>query len=240
MNHKLPGIAELIQTNMQIYREQPLSLLPSKGTVPIAFALLSSGWHACTLASTDTDIVADESKAPAAWEQVGVLTVAAPLPAAIQLLGTHSYVLITDDQGEPVGYLDRPTVLRAVFTSYEILEAYFETMIQTMDASISVIDEKARVMVWTEGAERIFSLKAKDIVGRPITDFFPLDMLETLKSLHNGQSLYRHQHQPREDLVVLINTKPIYLHDTIIGAVAAETDITSQVRLNQELLKANK
>lgn len=240
MNHKLPGIAELIQTNMQIYREQPLSLLPSKGTVPIAFAPLSSGWHACTLASTDADIFADESKPPAAWEQVGVLTVAAPLPAAIQLLGTHSYVLVTDDQGEPVGYLDRPTVLRAVFTSYEILEAYFETMIQTMDASISVIDEKARVMVWTEGAERIFSLKAKDIVGRPITDFFPLDMLETLKSLHNGQSLYRHQHQPREDLVVLINTKPIYLHDTIIGAVAAETDITSQVRLNQELLKANK
>ncbi|MDR5001953.1 sigma-54 interaction domain-containing protein [Brevibacillus parabrevis] len=240
MNHKLPGIAELIQTNMQIYREQPLSLLPSKGTVPIAFAPLSSGWHACTLASADADIFADESKPPAAWEQVGVLTVAAPLPAAIQLLGTHSYVLVTDDQGEPVGYLDRPTVLRAVFTSYEILEAYFETMIQTMDASISVIDEKARVMVWTEGAERIFSLKAKDIVGRPITDFFPLDMLETLKSLHNGQSLYRHQHQPREDLVVLINTKPIYLHDTIIGAVAAETDITSQVRLNQELLKANK
>lgn len=163
-----------------------------------------------------------------------------PLSETIPLLQDFDKLLLIDASGRPTGYLDRSCALSAIFNAYEVLEAYFETMIKTMDASISVIDEETRIMVWTEGAEQIFSLKAKDVLGNPITQYFPLDMLETLKSLHTGQSLYRHQHQPREDLVVLINTNPIYLHDKIIGAVAAETDITSQVRLNQELLNANK
>jgi PAS domain S-box-containing protein len=131
-------------------------------------------------------------------------------------------------------------VLHAIFSTYEYLEAYFDTIIATMDASITVIDEQARIVVWTEGAEQIFSLKAADVIGKPITQFFPKEMLQTLKSLETGESVYRQQHQPREDKFVLINTRPIRLRERIIGSVAAETDVTSQVRLNQELYNATK
>lgn len=243
MNHKLPALTELMQTNMQICREhnQAFRFRQAAKDIPV-FALLPAGWHVACPAHANADDAAGSpgDSTPLHWAKTAVVACDSTLPQAIRLLDTYSYLLVADAAGEPVGYLERASVLQAVFTAYEVLEAYFDTMIQTMDASISVIDEQARVMVWTEGAERIFSLKAKDILGRPITDFFPRDMLETLRSLQNGQALYRHQHQPREDLVVLINTKPIYLHEKIIGAVAAETDITSQVRLNQELLNANK
>jgi PAS domain S-box-containing protein len=162
------------------------------------------------------------------------------LPEIVPLLAQHETILVEDETGKPFGYLSRSDVLQAVFQSYQHLEAYFETMIQTMDASISVIDETGRVVVWTEGAEQIFSIKAAEIIGKPITDFFPVNMLQTLKTLKTGESVYRRQHQPREDLFVLINTNPIRLHDRIIGSVAAETDISSQVRLNQELYNATK
>ncbi|MGG4444147.1 sigma-54 interaction domain-containing protein [Brevibacillus fortis] len=237
LNHKLPALTELIQTNMRIFND--LELLPPQleENIPV-FAQRQTSWHVADSSLFTASLTIDCTQAP--WEPAAVMTLDSTFADAIHLLATHNYLLIEKQPGVPVGYLHRGAVIQAIFSSYEILEAYFETMIKTMDASISVIDEKARVMVWTEGAERIFSLKAKETMGRPITDFFPLEMLETLKSLQSGQSLYRHQHQPREDLVVLINTNPIYLHDKIIGAVAAETDITSQVRLNQELLNANK
>ncbi|MGD8191494.1 sigma-54 interaction domain-containing protein [Brevibacillus ginsengisoli] len=168
------------------------------------------------------------------------VSLASSLAQAIPLLWQSRLVLVTNEHGETVGYVSQHEALPAVFRAYEYLEAYFETMIKTMDASISVIDESGNVVVWTEGAEQIFSIKANEIIGKPITDFFPMDMLQTIKTLKTGESVYRRQHQPREDIFVLINTNPIQLHDQIIGAVAAETDITSQVRLNQELLNATK
>ncbi|MDC0762258.1 sigma 54-interacting transcriptional regulator [Brevibacillus sp. AG] len=237
LNHKLPALTELIQTNMRIFNDQELFPPQLDETIPV-FVQRQATWYVANSSHLTVNLTIDCTQAP--WEPAAVTTLDSTLADAIHLLATHNYLLIEKQPGVPIGYLHRGAVIQAIFSSYEILEAYFETMIKTMDASISVIDEKARVMVWTEGAERIFSLKAKETIGRPITEFFPLEMLETLKSLQSGQSLYRHQHQPREDLVVLINTNPIYLHDKIIGAVAAETDITSQVRLNQELLNANK
>lgn len=168
------------------------------------------------------------------------ITLASPLSQAIPLFRQGRFVLVTDEQGETVGYLDEQELLQAVFSAYEYLEAYFETMIKTTDTSISVIDENSNIMVWTEGANQIFSVKTDDAIGRPITDFFPVEMLQTLKTLKTGESVYRRQHQPREDLIVLINTNPIRLREKIVGAVAAETDITSQVRMNQELLNATR
>lgn len=236
LRHKLPSLTELMKSNLRCCLHDDPFIEPE---ADLLVAIRDeSGWYSAHSAQLPANAPCDYSLPP--WEPTPVLTPEAPLTQAIPLMDKHAHILIAGEGNKPVGFLDRGTLLQTVFQSYEILEAYFETMIKTMDASISVIDEQARVMVWTEGAERIFSLKNKDIVGRPITDFFPVDMLETLKSLKTGQTVYRHQHQPREDRVVLINTNPIYLHDAIIGAVAAETDITSQVRLNQELLNANK
>ncbi|UFJ43343.1 sigma 54-interacting transcriptional regulator [Brevibacillus humidisoli] len=163
-----------------------------------------------------------------------------PWSELIPLFAESPYILMEDAVGTLLGYLAQSDALQAVFCSYEYLQAYFETILDTTDASVTVIDEHGRVVVWTEGAEQIFSLKAADVIGKPITQFFPVEMLQTLKTLRTGESVHRRQHQPREDLFVLINTKPIRLHERIVGSVASETDVTSQVRLNQELYNATK
>lgn len=146
--------------------------------------------------------------------------------------------MVTNASDEVVGYVSQTEVLQAVFQSFQYLEAYFTALIDTLDLSISVIDENANVVVWSELAEQLFSIKAKDLLGKPITDYFTVEKLAMLKTLQTGTPVYRMHHQPREDLFVLINTNLIRINGKIIGSVAAETDISSQVRLNQELYDA--
>ncbi|TXK86174.1 PAS domain S-box protein [Paenibacillus sp. N3.4] len=161
-----------------------------------------------------------------------------PLSEVIPLFQESDTITVTDVNGEPVGYVDQTDVLQTVFQTFQYLEAYFSTLIDTLDLSVSLIDENAKVVVWSEGAEKTFSNKSKDMLGKPITDFFTSEKLAMLKTLQTGEAVYRKQHQPREDLFVVINTNPIRLNGNIIGSVAAETDMTSQVRLNQELYAA--
>ncbi|WP_412899400.1 sigma-54 interaction domain-containing protein [Bacillus sp. 1P02SD] len=148
-------------------------------------------------------------------------------------------VLVKDENGQAIGFVNALLLSKYLINSYQYLHAYFDAVIHTLDASVTVINQNGEVLVWTEGAEDLFSIKKEDIIGKPITQFFDIDMLEIMKTLKEGRTIYRHQHQPRSDLFVLINSQPVYLHNQIVGAVVSETDITSQVRLNQELFNVS-
>jgi PAS domain S-box-containing protein len=126
-------------------------------------------------------------------------------------------------------------MIHFLYNYYNQLKAFYKTIIQTSDASVTVIDANENVCTWTEGAEKIFSVTRQDIMGQPITDFFDYKKLEILQSLYKGKSIIGHYHQPRSDLFVLINSNPVYFEGKIIGAVVSETDVTNQVALNEKL-----
>ncbi|MCY8235141.1 sigma-54 interaction domain-containing protein [Priestia endophytica] len=147
----------------------------------------------------------------------------------------HSAVVILDSNKNPVGCITASRMIRFLYNYYNQLKAFYKTIIQTSDASVTVIDAKENVCTWTEGAEKIFSVTHQDIMGQPITDFFDYKKLEILQSLYKGKSIVGHYHQPRSDLFVLINSNPVYLEGEIIGAVVLETDVTNQVALNEKL-----
>ncbi len=153
----------------------------------------------------------------------------------IQAFNHHSIAVILDANKNPVGCITAAQMLGFLHNSYNQLKAFYETVTQTTDASITVIDKNERVRTWTEGAEKIFSVNHQDIIGQPITDFFDHKKLEILQSLHEGKSIVSQHHQPRSDLFVLINSNPVYFNGQIIGAVVSETDITNQVVLNEKL-----
>ncbi|WP_298789170.1 sigma-54-dependent Fis family transcriptional regulator [uncultured Marinococcus sp.] len=156
------------------------------------------------------------------------------------LLDTEDFVVLLNEHHKPEGIISTSNISSKIYSRYTFIESCFETMIETIDSSVSMIDEKENTFVWTSGAEEIFSIKQKDILGEKMTEFFDTSMLKLYESFQYGKSYYRHQHQPREDLVVLINTNPITVEGKIVGAIAAETDITNYVRLNKQLSKANK
>jgi len=155
--------------------------------------------------------------------------------ALVQSFQHHSVVFILDIDNSPIGSITAEQMIQFLHNSYNQLKSFYETVIQTIDASVTVIDENEQVCTWTEGAERIFSVKRSEIVGRLITDFFERESLEILQSLHRGKKISRHYHQPLPDLFVLINSNPVYFNDEIIGAVVSETDVTNQVVLNEKL-----
>ncbi|RAS76634.1 sigma 54-interacting transcriptional regulator [Priestia endophytica] len=153
----------------------------------------------------------------------------------LEAFSHHSAVVILDSNKKPVGCITASRMIRFLYNYYNQLKAFYKTIIQTSDASVTVIDANENVCTWTEGAEKIFSVTRQDIMGQPITDFFDYKKLEILQSLYKGKSIVGHYHQPRSDLFVLINSNPVYLEGEIIGAVVSETDVTNQVALNEKL-----
>ncbi|MGM7685083.1 sigma-54 interaction domain-containing protein [Cytobacillus sp. Hm23] len=182
----------------------------------------------------DNYFFAPFDKSTTQLEKVSLIPANSSVAHLISELTSSSIVLVQNTK-EVIGYVSIKRFIDKMYYSYQSLNAYFEAVINTIDASVTVIDHQGIVHVWTEGAEKIFSLSKEQILGNPITDFFDIDKLEIMKTLKEGRSLYRHQHKPRSDLFVLINSNPIHLENDIVGAVVTEMDITSQVRLNQEL-----
>lgn len=157
------------------------------------------------------------------------------LDEVLPLLKRSETVIALDESGTPIGHIDLKTALDEIMLAYKKEKAYLDTILQTINDSCTVIDCEKKVVHWTEGAERIFSVREEEILGKPITDFFEAEHLEILNTLETGSSVRNQQHHAREDLVVLINSNPVRLEDRVIGAVVSETDITSQIRLNNEL-----
>lgn len=153
----------------------------------------------------------------------------------IQSFSDHSVVVILDKNDLPLGFITTQQMVGFLHNAYKQLEAFYETVIQTTDSSITVIDETARVRTWTEGAEKIFSVTKQEIIGQHISDFFDPNKLEILQTLYKGKKITGQYHQPRSGLFVLINSNPIYFNNRIIGAVVSETDVTNQVVLNEKL-----
>ena len=159
----------------------------------------------------------------------------AEIPHVLEELEDYSCIIVSNNNRQPIGYLTSQELSKNLYTSYQYLHTYIETILDTIDESCTVIDRDKKVLVWTKGAERIFSIKKEDIIGKPITDFFNPDRLELLNTLKDGSSVYHSQHKARDNQVVLINSNPIYYDEDMIGAVVSETDITSQIKLNKEL-----
>ncbi|GIN71487.1 sigma-54-dependent Fis family transcriptional regulator [Bacillus sp. J14TS2] len=147
----------------------------------------------------------------------------------------ESRVIVMQHKKDIVGFIRIQSFLSSLFYKYQKLDVYFQTVLDTIDTSCTVIDQEKKVLVWTKGAEKIFTIKKEEILGKVITDFFHRDDLEIVTTLEQGTSETFKQHHARNNLIVLINSNPVRLNKQIIGAVVSETDITSQVRMNREL-----
>jgi PAS domain S-box-containing protein len=232
MKHLLPRIEDLLQTNFSLYSDMELNkeaaYIFKQHHNEVSMLTINEYLHFKSRNIKEFD-----------WKKASVFNEKAVIQDVIQELQTSDVVVIIDGEEKIKGYINSAVLVSKVFESYQYLEAYFRTMIDTMDGSVSIVDEAGKTVVWTHGAERIFSIPKEEIIGNKMEEFFPKDMLLNKVTMDTGQSFRHKQHKPREDLFVMINSSPIFINDRIVGAVAAETDITSQVIMNQELMNAS-
>nr|WP_082412108.1 sigma 54-interacting transcriptional regulator [Thalassobacillus devorans] len=154
------------------------------------------------------------------------------------LVSDNHCLVMMDADHKVTGFVEPSDVCHHLFRKYQHLHAYIDTILHTTEESCTVIDKNQHVIGWTKGAEKLFSMKREQVIQKPITELFSPEHLEILNTLEKGTSVYHRQHIARENQVVLINSNPVYFQDEIIGAVVSETDITSQIKLNNELYNA--
>ncbi len=227
MKHLMPDIMTMLKTDFHIMFDDPRQKQDHKAQGSMTLKKIENDFFYTHKERNG----ADQEK----WAEACLVRSDVSWPELIRLFKVHEIVFI--EAGDIIiGYLNRADSLMAVFQSYQYLQAYFGAVLLTTDDALSLIDDEEKMVVWTEAAETIFSISKEEIIGKPATDFFAAEMLQSLKTLRTGEVVRRRQHQPREDKFVLINSNPVVLNDKIIGAVAAETDITSQIRLHQEII----
>ena len=225
MKHLLPSLESFIEEDFELVQSHEIPENLTQTLPSIRYFLLQTNHH----------YFFSTTSSPLHWKQIFSINNDSNWLEVISHLSKHDIILYENEHGEIAGYISRASVLSALFTSYQYLFAYFETILKTADIALSLIDEDEKVVIWTESAEQIFSIPKERIIGKPATDFFAVEMLQALETLRTGKSVVKRQHQPREDLFVLINSNPVILHEKVIGSVSAEKDITAEIRLLQDL-----
>ncbi|GED72626.1 sigma-54-dependent Fis family transcriptional regulator [Brevibacillus reuszeri] len=239
MKHKFSSIDKLIKSNFKVF-ECPLTdkLLAENGDTDLVIFVKNNVGEFFYIDSPLPHPSTNLSVHSLPLKKTASICKNEEISKLIALLSEYGLLVLLNESGEPIGYLHFSSVLKELYDSYQYLEAYFDTILDTIDTSVCVIDEQETVEIWTKEAEKIFSISHQEIIGKKIIDYFDVNNLEMLKTLKNGKPFYRHQHQPRSDLFVLVNNNPIRLKQKIIGVVSVDTDITSQIRLNQELFNS--
>jgi len=117
------------------------------------------------------------------------------------------------------------------------VEATLAAVLDATEDAVCVVDGEDRVTAWNRKAEQLWNIKAADILGRNINDFFSNVMVTRVS---RDRRVVRGQyHQPLPGTHVLINAVPVSVEGAVVGAVSAEKDITEIVHLNRELTKAS-
>ncbi len=171
------------------------------------------------------------------WRPVQVVPATLPVAAAT-LQPAGPVVVVTGPDGTPVGVLCWAEVARFLLEAHRRLQAQFDALMQTVGESVCMVDEAGRVSGWNPAAERLYGIRAEEILGRPLADFFPGRDQYSLRALATGCSVHQKLHEPRPDTWVIINAQPIRLGDRIIGGLAVEQDVTTLVRLHEQLDRA--
>lgn len=117
--------------------------------------------------------------------------------------------------------------------NYQVQQARFDALLNTIDEAICIIDESDRVVVWNNLAEHLYGITAQEIINKPIEQFFS-NLLLT-KVMKEWRTVHEQHHTPCPDKHVLINARPVKLAGQVIGGVCAEKDITEVVRLHEKL-----
>ncbi|MBP2017487.1 PAS domain S-box-containing protein [Symbiobacterium terraclitae] len=168
------------------------------------------------------------------WLPVRVVPASLPV-AAIILEPGPAFTVVTHADGTPAGVLCWADVARHYHEAYRRLDAQFTATLNTLEESVCMVDEDGRVIAWNPAAERLFGIRSSEITGRPLADFFPGRDQYSLRALATGATAHRTLHEPHPEKWVVVNAAPIRLGDRIIGALAVEQDVTSVVRLHEQL-----
>lgn len=107
-----------------------------------------------------------------------------------------------------------------------------EQIFQNIANGIIVIDEKDNVIIFNSFAEKIFNIKASDIIGKNIADVMPDSRLNIVEETGKPEIMVR---KVISDNIILINRTPIIINNEVKGAIGIFQDISKLEKVEGEL-----
>ncbi len=114
------------------------------------------------------------------------------------------------------------------------LSTVMETLLDTIDEAVTIVDGSGVVTHWNRAAEELYKISAAEIIGHHISDF-EWKSLMVAKVATSGEFIRQAYHEPQPGIHVLVNTKAVLYQKQIRGVISSEQDITKLVRLGNEL-----
>lgn len=145
---------------------------------------------------------------------------------------------VLDSNGQVSGMLTSMEVCSGFSSKLEMLGKHMHAVMENIAEAIQVIDCDGKVNFWNNGAEKLFGIKAKDIIGRNLADFFPDDiMLRVIKTLKSHNNIFC---ELREGVYAIRNVVPIITSSgESIGAVCTILDVSHEKALIEKLEQVN-
>lgn len=144
---------------------------------------------------------------------------------------------VLDAEGRVVGVLTARDVCNGFSSKLEMLGEHMYAVMENISEAIQVIDCEGVVNFWNRGAEELFGIKARDIVGRNLAEFMPDDLpLKVISTMEPYQNVVA---EMKEGFYIRRNAVPVvFSSGEMVGAVCTSQDVSQIMNLIKKLDKA--
>jgi two-component system NtrC family sensor kinase len=137
--------------------------------------------------------------------------------------------------------------LRIKAEEVDRMRLFNESILESLDAGLVVVDVHDRVILWNRALERFYGVERADAIGRPLADLFERRFVEGMEAARRdvpaGASLYRVSLGARvagSDTRLLVNVTTMPLQASggeagPAGTIIIIDDVTSRVQLEEQL-----
>jgi len=143
--------------------------------------------------------------------------------------------VLVQNEKEIIGVLPVEKRMEMLEEENRQISAYFQTLAETINESVTAVDQAGHVVYWNTTAEETYKIKKEYILGKKLGEHFRDESIILHRILNEGRPVRGQYHRPDQDTHVLINASPVMIENKIIGGVATEQNITNMIRLNEEL-----
>lgn len=180
----------------------------------------------------------DEPLSKCALKKVVCVTEDVLISAARSILVDHKIGrLPVFKENKIVGIIRSDNIRDSYYKFVEIANKQYMEVVHQMHEAVTVTDWDGNVLLWNKNAERIYNIKASDILYKKLEDFFPNALtLSVLKTRVSIENIY---HSPKPNYFAIISALPIVIDGEYLGVVATERDVTENNQLTNELVNAN-
>lgn len=116
-----------------------------------------------------------------------------------------------------------------------IVELQLRLILGNLHEAICVVNTAGIVTFWNTSAEKLYNIRAGEIIGRHIQEFFPDALL--MKTLREKKTFQNLKDTPINGSDVIISAIPLIYKGELIGAVSTDRDFNEISKLYMELDK---